>query len=223
VPLRVAPAPPLPVPGRNTVRARVVPVWASLLALALGGLGIGTTEFATMGVLPDIAGDLDTSIPTTGHAITAYALGVVGGAPLFAVLGARVPRKGMLLALMAAIGLGNLLSALAPSFGLLVLARFVSGLPHGAFLGIAAVVAAALVLPSRRARAVATTMAGLTVANVVGVPLAKLLGQALGWRSTYVTVVVIAALTLVAVELLVPRVSAGRDASPRRELATLRR
>ena len=176
-----------------------------------------------MGVLPDIAGDLDTSIPTTGHAITAYALGVVGGAPLFAVLGARVPRKGMLLALMAAIGLGNLLSALAPSFGLLVLARFVSGLPHGAFLGIAAVVAAALVLPSRRARAVATTMAGLTVANVVGVPLAKLLGQALGWRSTYVTVVVIAALTLVAVELLVPRVSAGRDASPRRELATLRR
>jgi len=201
----------------------VVPVWASLLALALGGFGIGTTEFATMGVLPDIAGDLDTSIPTTGHAITAYALGVVGGAPLFAVLGARVPRKGMLLALMAAIGLGNLLSALAPSFGLLVLARFVSGLPHGAFLGIAAVVAAALVLPSRRARAVATTMAGLTVANVVGVPLAKLLGQALGWRSTYVTVVVIAALTLVAVELLVPRVSAGRDASPRRELATLRR
>ena len=223
---RVAPAPspaPSTVPLHNTVRGRAVPVWASLLALALGGFGIGTTEFATMGVLPDIAGDLGASIPTAGHAITAYALGVVVGAPLFAVLGARVPRKGMLLVLMAAIGLGNLLSALAPSFGLLVVARFVSGLPHGAFFGMAAVVAATLVPPSRRARAVATTMTGLTVANIVGVPLATLLGQALGWRSTYVTVVVIAALTLVAVELLVPRVSPGQDASPRRELTALRR
>jgi len=205
------------------VRRRVVPVWASLLALALGGFGIGTTEFASMGVLPDIAGDLGVSISTAGHAITAYALGVVVGAPLFAVLGARLPRKGLLLVLMAAIGLGNLLSAAAPSFGWLVLARFLSGLPHGAYFGIAAVVAAALVPPSRRARAVATTMTGLTVANVVGVPLTTLLGQAMGWRSTYVSVVVIALLALVAVEGLVPRVAAGHGASPRRELTALRR
>lgn len=209
--------------ARNAVRRRSVPVWASLLALALGGFGIGTTEFASMGVLPDIAGDLGVSIPTAGHAITAYALGVVVGAPLFAVLGARLPRKGLLLVLMAAIGLGNLLSAAAPSFGWLVLARFLSGLPHGAYFGIAAVVAAALVPPSRRARAVATTMTGLTVANVVGVPLTTLLGQALGWRSTYVAVVAIALLALVAVEGLVPRVGAGHGASPRRELTALRR
>ena len=205
------------------MRRRAVPVWASLLALALGGFGIGTTEFASMGVLPDIAGDLGVSIPTAGHAITAYALGVVVGAPLFAVLGARLPRKGLLLVLMAAIGLGNLLSAAAPSFGLLVVARFLSGLPHGAYFGIAAVVASALVAPSRRARAVATTMTGLTVANVVGVPLTTLLGQAMGWRSTYVAVVAIALLTLVAVEGLVPRVAAGHGASPRRELTALRR
>lgn len=219
---RVAPAP-LTVPARNTVRGRNVPVWLSLLALALGGFGIGTTEFASMGVLPDIAGDLGVSIPVAGHAITAYALGVVAGAPLFAVLGARLPRKGMLLGLMAAIGLGNLISAVAPSFGLLVGARFLSGLPHGAYFGFAAVMAASLVPASRRSRAVATTMTGLTVANIVGVPLTTLLGQALGWRSTYVTVVVIAALALVAVEGLVPRLSAADGASPRRELTALRR
>jgi DHA1 family inner membrane transport protein len=197
-------------------------VWLSLLALALGGFGIGTTEFASMGVLPDIARDLGVSIPSAGHAITAYALGVVVGAPLFAVLGARRPRKGLLLWLAAGLAVANLLSALAPTFPTLVLARFLSGLPHGAYFGIAAVVASALVPPSRRARAVATTMTGLTVANIVGVPLTTWLGQALGWRSTYVTVVAIAALTVIAVELAVPRVAAVDGASPRRELSALR-
>jgi DHA1 family inner membrane transport protein len=197
-------------------------VWLSLLAPALGGFGIGTTEFASMGVLPDIARDLGVSIPSAGHAITAYALGVVVGAPLFAVLGARRPRKGLLLWLAAGLAVANLLSALAPTFPTLVLARFLSGLPHGAYFGIAAVVASALVPPSRRARAVATTMTGLTVANIVGVPLTTWLGQALGWRSTYVTVVAIAALTVIAVELAVPRVAAVDGASPRRELSALR-
>jgi DHA1 family inner membrane transport protein len=204
------------------VRGRQVPVQVSLLALALGGFAIGTTEFASMGVLPDIAGSLDVTIPAAGHAITAYALGVVVGAPAFAVLGARLPRKAFLLALMAAISLANLASALAPTFPLLVLARFASGLPHGAYFGIAAVVASTLVPPQRRARAVALTMAGLTVANVVGVPLTTLLGQAFGWRSTYVTVVAIGLLTLLAVELLVPRVMAHEGASPRQELSALR-
>jgi MFS transporter, DHA1 family, inner membrane transport protein len=207
----------------NAVRHRQVPVWISLVALAIGGFAIGTTEFASMGVLPDIARDLDVSIPTAGHAITAYAIGVVVGAPLFAVLGARVPRKHLLLALMAAITLANLASALATTFPLLVLARFASGLPHGAYFGIGAVVAASLVPPERRARAVAMTMMGLTVANIVGVPLATLLGQSFGWRSTYGTVVVIGLLTLVAVELLVPPVAAHPEASPRRELAALKR
>jgi DHA1 family inner membrane transport protein len=206
-----------------TFRGREVPVWVSLVALAVGGFAIGTTEFASMGVLPDIAGDLGVSIPTAGHAITAYALGVVVGAPTFAILGARLPRKGLLLALVVALTMANLASALAPTFATFELARFASGLPHGAYFGIGAVVASSLVPRERRARAVAMTMMGLTVANVVGVPLTTLLGQAAGWRSMYVTVVVIGLLTLVAVGLLVPRVVVHKDASPRRELSALRR
>ena len=213
---------PIRLQRRNGVRGRCVPVWVSLTALALGGFGIGTTEFASMGLLPDVAHDFDVSVPTAGHAISAYALGVVVGAPLFAVLAARLPRKGLLLFLAAAIGVGNLLSALAPTLPTFVGARFLSGLPHGAYFGFAAVVAASLVPPGRRARAVASTMTGLTVANIVGVPLTTLLGQALGWRSAYVVVVVIAALTVLAVEVSVPRVGAD-GSSPRRELTALRR
>ena len=212
-----------PVPVRNAVRGRCVPVWLSLFALAVGGFAIGTTEFASMGVLPEVANDLGVSIPTAGHSITAYALGVVVGAPLFAIMGARLPRKGLLIWLMAGIGVGNLLSVLAPTFGLLVVSRFASGLPHGAYFGMAAVVASALVPPARRARAVASTLVGLTVANIVGVPLATMLGQQLGWRTTYATVVGVALLTLVAVELLVPRVAAVEGASPRREVSALQR
>lgn len=115
--------------------------------------------------------------------MSAYALGVVVGVPLLAVVGARLPRKALLLALMAAFTVGDLMSVLAPTFGTLVLARFATGLPHGAYFGIAALVAATLVPPQRRARAVPRVMLGLTVANVVGVPLAALLGQQLGWRA----------------------------------------
>lgn len=200
-----------------------VPVWASLSALALGGFGIGTTEFATMGVLPDVTGDLGATIPQGGHLVSAYALGVVVGAPLLAVLAARLPRKMLLLALMAAFTVGNALSALAPGFGALEIARFASGLPHGAYFGIASIVAASLVPPGRRARAVARVMLGLTVANIVGVPLATTLGQTAGWRSTYWAVSGIGVLALVAVARLVPRVAALPGASPRRELGALRR
>jgi MFS transporter, DHA1 family, inner membrane transport protein len=197
--------------------------WPSLAALALGGFGIGTTEFATMGVLPDVTGDLGATIPQGGHLVSAYALGVVVGAPLLAVLGARLPRKMLLLVLMAAFAVGNGLSALAPSFGLLELARFGSGLPHGAYFGIASIVAAHLVPPGRRARAVARVMLGLTVANIVGVPLATTLGQQLGWRSTYWAVAVIGALAVATIALVVPPVAAAADASPARELSALRR
>ena len=144
------------------------------------------------------------------------------GAPAFAILGARLPRKGLLLVLMAALTVANLASAMAPTFESLVVARFASGFPHGAYFGIGAVLASSLVPRHRRARAVAMTMMGLTVANVVGVPLTTLLGQWLGWRSTYATVVVIGVLTLVAIELLVPRVLAHDGASPRQELSALR-
>ena len=210
------PSPDVRVPSR-------VPAWLSITALALGGFGIGTSEFATMGVLPLVTGDLGATIPQGGRLVSAYALGVVVGAPLLAVAGARLPRKVLLLVLMAAFTAGNLLSALAPSFGWLLVARFASGLPHGAYFGIASIVAASLVPPDRRARAVARVMLGLTVANIVGVPLATLLGQQLGWRSTYVAVAVIGGLTVAAVARLVPRVAALPGASPARELGALRR
>ncbi len=201
---------------------RRVPVWLSLSALALGGFGIGTTEFATMGVLPSVTADLGTSVPAGGHLVSSYALGVVVGAPLLAVVGARLPRKALLLALAAAFTLGNALSALAPTFGTLTLARFATGLPHGAYFGTAAIVAASLVPPERRGRAVARVMLGLTVANVVGVPLATLLGQQWGWRSTYWAVAVMGLLTVAALVPCVPSLAAPAGASPRRELGALR-
>jgi len=195
----------------------------SLTALALGGFGIGTTEFVSMGLLPQIAGDLGATVPQGGHLVSAYALGVVVGAPLVAVLGARLPRTLLLVALMAAFALGNALSALAPSFGSLVAARFAAGLPHGAYFGIGAVVAAGLVPPGRRGRAVAVVMSGLTVANLVGVPASAWLGQAFGWRATYWLVTAVAVVAALAVVLTVPRVPASEGAGPRRELSALRR
>jgi len=202
---------------------QAAPAWLSIAALALGGFGIGTTEFASMGVLPDIAGDLGASIPRAGHLISAYAVGVVVGAPVLAVLGARLPRKALLMALLAALAGGNALSALAPTFGSLELARFATGLPHGAYFGVASLVAASLVPPQRRARAVARVMLGLTVANLVGVPLATLLGQRLGWRSTYWSVAVVGLLALAAVSRLVPSAPAVPGGGTRQELGALGR
>lgn len=137
-------------------------------ALALGGLAVGTTEFATMSILPLFARDLHVDLPSGGRAISAYAIGVVVGAPLFAVGGARLSRRTMLIAPMAWVAVANLLSALAPSFGWLLFFRFLSGLPHGAYFGLAALVAASLVEDDRRTVAVGRVMAGLTVATVVG-------------------------------------------------------
>lgn len=199
------------------------PIWLAITALAVGGFGIGTTEFATMGVLPEMSRDLGATVPQGGHLVSAYAVGVVVGAPTLAVLGAKLPRKALLLALVAAVLTGNLLSAIAPTFDTLAVARFLSGLPHGAYFGIGAVVAASLVPPDRRARAVARMMLGLSVANIVGVPLATVLGQHLGWRSTYGSVVVISVVALVAIARFVPAVPAQDGAGARRELGALRR
>jgi MFS transporter, DHA1 family, inner membrane transport protein len=158
--------------------------WA-ILALSVGGFTIGTTEFVTMGLLPEMAAGVGVSIPQAGHVISAYALGVVVGAPLIAVLGARLPRKGLLLALMVAYGVANAATAMAPSFLSLAGARFVAGLPHGAYFGVASLVAASLVPAERRGRAVSRVMLGLAVANLVGVPAAAWLGQNLaGARHT---------------------------------------
>ena len=210
-----------PLGGDRPVRAG----WA-LFALAVGGFAIGTTEFASMGLLPQIAAGVGVSIPAAGSLISAYALGVVVGAPLIAVLAARIPRRRLLLALMLVFALGNAASALASSFGFLLVARFVSGVPHGAYFGVASLVAAALVAPNRRASAVARVMLGLTVANVVGVPLATWAGQHLGWPALYVAVAVLALLCLVSVAAFVPPVRVGPAdavASVRTELGALAR
>jgi DHA1 family inner membrane transport protein len=156
-----------PAPTRVTLRTVL-----ALVALALGGFAIGTTEFVTMGLLPDIADGVDVDIPTAGHLISAYALGVVVGAPAIAALSARLPRKGLLVGLMAAFGAGNLITALAPGYGAVLGARFFSGLPHGAYFGVASLVAAGLVAPHLRGRAVSSVMLGLSAATLAGVPLA---------------------------------------------------
>ncbi|MGW6579842.1 MFS transporter [Streptomyces globisporus] len=193
----------------------------ALLALAVSAFGIGTTEFVMMGLLPNVAHDLGTSVPTAGYLVSAYAIGVVLGAPLLTGLGSRVPRKKMLLLLMALFTIGNLASALAPDFGWLVAGRLLAGLPHGAFFGVGAVVAARLVSEGRQARAVATMFLGLTVANIVGVPAATLLGQHLGWRATFLVVGAIGLAAMAALARLVPRIPVEAHQDVRRELRAL--
>ncbi|WP_306189264.1 MFS transporter [Streptomyces sp. MK5] len=199
----------------------------ALLALAIGAFGIGTTEFVMMGLLPDVADDLHISVPTAGHLVSAYALGVVIGAPLLAALTARLSRRQVLIGLMALFVAGNALSALAPGYDSLLAARFLSGLPHGAFFGVGAVVATGMVPPERKARSVSLMFLGLTVANVAGVPVATLMGQHLGWRATFLAVSAIGVAAIASLALLLPRrhiPSAGHAPATglRGELAALR-
>ncbi|MFE5888903.1 MFS transporter [Streptomyces sp. NPDC056462] len=196
----------------------------ALLALAVGAFGIGTTEFVMMGLLPEVANDLDISIPTAGHLVSAYALGVVIGAPLLAAVTARMPRRTVLIGLMALFVAGNALSAFAPDYHWLMAARFLSGLPHGAFFGVGAVVATGMVAPERKARSVSLMFLGLTMANVAGVPVATLMGQSLGWRATFLGVSTIGLAAMAALALLIPRAEAhtAEQAGLRGELAALR-
>ncbi|GAB3780727.1 MFS transporter [Nocardioides ungokensis] len=190
----------------------------AVLALAMGGFAIGTTEFVTMGLLPQIADGVDTSIPVAGHVISAYALGVVVGAPVLAFFGAKWPRRGLLVALMLAYAVFNAASALATDYHLLFAARFLAGLPHGAYFGVASLVAASMAPTGRKGRAVAMVMLGLSVANVVGVPAATWLGQHLGWRSAYWAVAALALLTVAMVVAYVPSCPGDPEATGRREL-----
>jgi DHA1 family inner membrane transport protein len=194
--------------------------WAEL-ALAIGGFGIGTGEFVMMGLLPDVAGHFSVSIPAAGHVISAYALGVVLGAPLISVLAARWPRHRLLLALMAFFAVGNFASALAPGYASLIAIRFLAGLPHGAYFGVASLVAASLAPANERARAVGRMMLGLTGATLAGVPLATWLGQLFGWRAAYILVGSIGILTCVLISRLIPRAGPVEGASPARELSAL--
>jgi len=194
--------------------------WAEL-ALAVGGFGIGTGEFVMMGLLPDVAGNFSVSIPAAGHIISAYALGVVVGAPLISVAAARWSRQRLLLALMTFFAVGNFVSALAPGYASLIGIRFLAGLPHGAYFGVASLVAASLVPVTERARAIGRMMLGLTGATLAGVPLATWLGQLFGWRAAYVLVGSIGVLTCVLISRFVPRDGPVEGASPARELGAL--
>ncbi len=194
----------------------------SLLALALSAFAIGTTEFVIMGLLPDVAGDLQVSIPSAGWLISGYALGVAIGAPFMALLTAKLPRKNTLLLLMVIFIIGNVMCALGYSYNFLMLARIITALCHGAFFGIGAVVAANLVAPNRRASAVALMFTGLTLANVLGVPLGTALGQALGWRSTFWAVALIGVLSLLALYAKLPALKDEAPTDLKKELAALR-
>lgn len=192
-------------------------------ALAVGGFAIGTTEFTIMGLLEEMRTDLGVDYGRGGHVISAYALGVVVGAPVLATIGARKPQRTVALALMVVITLANLSSFFASGFGWMLASRFVSGLPHGAYFGVAAVIAASLADPARRGRAISMVMLGLSIANVVGVPFATWLGQQFGWRSMFLLVGVLGAVTVLLIRAFVPALPVREGASIRRELGALRR
>ncbi|QGN56952.1 MFS transporter [Nostocoides sp. HKS02] len=217
--LAAAPAPELDVEPQIRSRHSTL----ALLALAAGGFAIGTTEFVTMGLLPEVAQGVHVDIPTAGHIVSAYAAGVVVGAPVLATLGSRMPRKRLLLWLMGALAVANGLSALAGSYGLLMLARFLSGVPHGAYFGVGSLVAASLVPAHRRTWAVSMMLTGLTVANIVGVPLTTRLGQTYGWQWPYAAVAVIALVTVLAIWRWVPFCPPDGGRSMRSELSALKR
>lgn len=214
---------PAPALDPGTPPIRVPHVGLVILALAVGGFAIGTTEFATMSMLPLFAQGLGIDAPTAGHAISAYALGVVVGAPVITVLGARLPRRGLLLMLMAMFTVFNGLTGLSPSYHWMLVFRFLSGLPHGAYFGVAALVASSLVPANRRTRAVGQMFLGLTCATIVGVPLASWLGQAVGWRWSFALVALLGVATMIAVYAFAPNTPADAKASPLRELGALKR
>lgn len=195
----------------------------AILAMSLGGFAIGTTEFAMMGLLPVVAHGLGVSIPLAGYLVSAYALGVLVGAPVLTALSTKLPYKVSLVGLMTCFALGNVFVAVAPTYGWELVARFTAGLSHGAFFGIASVVAGLLVDPRRAGSAVAAVLLGLTIANIVGVPGATALGQAVGWRVAFWCVAGIAMLSVVAMMIFVPHVPRDGVPSLRRDVAPFRR
>ncbi|GBQ67587.1 transmembrane efflux protein [Ameyamaea chiangmaiensis NBRC 103196] len=192
-----------------------------LFALAVGAFGIGTTEFAPMGLLPDIARDLHVPIPTAGMLITAYAVGVMVGAPLVTIGARRVPRHVLLISMMALFTLGNLAAAASSNYVMLMAARVLTSLAHGTFFGVGALVASSLVPPSKRSSAVSTMFMGLTIATIGGVPLATWLGDAIGWRTAFACIAVIGAVAMLAVWTALPKLAAESSAEVTQEVRVL--
>ncbi|WP_250982455.1 MFS transporter [Rhizobium sp. CG4] len=198
------------------------PNWP-LLALAVGAFGIGVTEFAPMGMLPVIADGVDVSIPSAGLLVSAYAVGVMVGAPFMTLLFSRFGKRTALIALMSIFTLGNVLSAFAPDYWTLLIARVVTSLNHGAFFGLGAVVAASLVRPEKQATAVATMFMGLTIANIGGVPVATWIGQQIGWREAFGATALLGIITMGGLALALPKSAAGKRPDVRRELQVMMR
>ncbi|MDR6899370.1 MFS transporter [Rhizobium miluonense] len=193
------------------------------LALAVGSFGIGTGEFVIMGLLPNVADTFGVTTPEAGHVISAYALGVVVGAPIIAVLAAKMARRTLLLLMMAIFAAGNISSAFAPTFESFTALRFITGLPHGAYFGVAALVAASMVPVHRRVRAVGQVMLGLTIATLIGTPIATFLGQLLNWRAAFMMVGAIGLATMLLIALFLPKDRVEEGASIARELGALKR
>ncbi|MBA3939771.1 MAG: MFS transporter [Sphingopyxis sp.] len=194
-----------------------------LLALATGAFGIGITEFAPMGLLPDMAEGLGVSIPAAGLLVSAYALGVMLGAPLMTLTTAKMKRRALLIALMGIFTLGNFLSAIAGDYAMLTVARVITSLNHGAFFGVGSVVAASIVPPEKRASAVAAMFMGLTIANVVGVPLAPWIGEAFGWRTAFALIAIWGLFTMAALRFALPDIPRAEGGDMLAELRVLTR
>ncbi|MGF7146611.1 DHA1 family inner membrane transport protein [Sphingomonas zeicaulis] len=193
----------------------------AIVALSFGAFGIGVTEFAPMGLLPGMAADLGVSIPVAGLLVSGYAAGVMLGAPFMTLGTTRLPRKTLLILLMGIFAVGNLLSALSGSYGLLLFARVVTSLAHGAFFGVGSIVAASVVAPDRRAGAVAAMFMGLTIANVVGVPLAAWVGEAVGWRAVFFAIAAVGVVAMLALARALPQVAGAGAIDVRRELRVM--
>lgn len=195
----------------------------SLVALLFGGLGIGITEFVMMGLLEDIAVDLAIDIPTAGHLITAYAIGVVIGAPLLVVIAGKYPPKRILIGLMLVFTVFNAFTAFAPSYTSLLISRVLAGLPHGAFFGVGSVVASRLAQPGKEAQAISIMFAGLTIANLIGVPLGTYIGHHFAWRYSFAIVVLVGIITLLALKLWMPNMPVKQAGSVKAQLRFFRR
>jgi DHA1 family inner membrane transport protein len=195
----------------------------ALFALTIGAFAIGTTEFVIMGLLPNVANNLNVSLPTAGFLVSGYALGVVVGAPIITAVTGSWPRKTLLLMLMSTFILGNLLSALAPNYPILLLGRIIASLAHGAFFGVGSVIAAKLVAPEKQAGALAMMFTGLTVANVLGVPMGTFLGQNFGWRSTFWMITVLGIIAIIGIIFLVPAVGREEGKKLSEQIGILRR
>lgn len=195
----------------------------SLIALSFGGLTIGITEFVMMGLLPDIASDMKVSIPVAGYLISAYALGVVIGAPLLVILGRNFPPKKMLLILAAMLTVFNALSIIAPTYNFLFASRFLSGLPHGAFFGVGAVVASRLAEKGKEAQAIAIMFSGLTLANLIGVPIGTYIGHNFIWRYTFVLIAIVGLLTFLFISLWMPHLDKGESVNMKKQLEFFKR